>query len=58
LIILGVIINCGGVPTQTTGYIGAKYWYNPGAFNNGFKGYCAVFVNAVFSPLSILASSH
>jgi len=49
LIILGVIINCGGVPTQTTGYIGAKYWYNPGAFNNGFKGYCAVFVNAAFA---------
>jgi amino acid transporter len=24
--ILGVIIDCGGVPTDTRGYIGAKYW--------------------------------
>jgi amino acid transporter len=47
LIILGIIINTGGVPNDPTGYIGAKYWYNPGAFANGFKGFCAVFVNAV-----------
>ena len=26
-------------------YLGAEYWYNPGAFNNGFKG----FVTAAFS---------
>jgi amino acid permease len=25
--ILGIIINCGGVPTDDRGYIGAKYWY-------------------------------
>lgn len=25
--ILGVIINCGGVPTDDRGYIGARYWY-------------------------------
>jgi amino acid transporter len=25
--ILGIIIDCGGVPTDTRGYIGAKYWY-------------------------------
>jgi amino acid transporter len=49
LIILGIIINTGGVPNDPTGYIGAKYWYNPGAFANGFKGFCAVFVNAVFA---------
>jgi amino acid permease len=24
---LGVIINCGGVPTDHRGYIGARYWY-------------------------------
>jgi yeast amino acid transporter len=47
LIILGIIINTGGVPNDPTGYIGGKYWHNPGAFANGFKGFCAVFVNAV-----------
>jgi amino acid transporter len=45
--ILGIIINCGGGPEG--GYIGAAYWYNPGAFNNGFKGLCSVFVNAAFA---------
>ena len=25
--ILGIIINCGGVPTDNRGYIGAEYWY-------------------------------
>ncbi|KAJ3466388.1 hypothetical protein MRS44_007046 [Fusarium solani] len=42
-IILGIIINCGGVGDQ--GYLGTKYWYDPGAFTN-FKGFCAVFVVA------------
>ncbi|KAF2199779.1 AAT family amino acid transporter [Delitschia confertaspora ATCC 74209] len=46
-IILGIIINCGGVPNQE--YIGAKFWYNPGAFHNGFKGFCSVLVTAAFS---------
>ncbi|KAJ4286338.1 histidine permease [Kalmusia sp. IMI 367209] len=46
-IILGIIIDTGGVPGQ--GYMGAKYWYHPGAFNNGFKGLCSVFVTAAFS---------
>ena len=31
-IILGIIINTGGVPGDPRGYIGAQYWYNPGAF--------------------------
>lgn len=49
-IIFGIIVDCGGVPTDTRGYIGAKYWYhNGGAFQNGFKGFCAVFVNASFA---------
>ena len=48
-IILGVIIDCGGVPTDTRGYIGAEYWHNPGAFRNGFKGFCTVFVVAAFA---------
>jgi amino acid transporter len=46
-IILGVVIDCGGTGPQ--GYIGAKYWHNPGAFNNGFKGFCSVFVVAAFA---------
>ncbi|KAF5020345.1 hypothetical protein F66182_7651 [Fusarium sp. NRRL 66182] len=45
-IILGIIINCGGVGDQ--GYLGTKYWHDPGAFTN-FKGFCAVFVVAAFS---------
>lgn len=48
-IILGIIINCGGVPTDPRGYIGGLYWYDPGAFRNGFKGFCSVFVTASFS---------
>jgi amino acid permease len=27
--ILGIIINCGGVPTDNRGYIGTTYWYDP-----------------------------
>lgn len=46
-IILGIILNCGGGPQG--GYIGARYWYDPGAFHNGFKGLCSVFVNAAFA---------
>ncbi|RAH68970.1 amino acid permease GAP1 [Aspergillus aculeatinus CBS 121060] len=46
-IILGIILDCGGGPNG--GYIGARYWHNPGAFHNGFKGLCSVFVNAAFA---------
>ncbi|PKS10505.1 hypothetical protein jhhlp_002257 [Lomentospora prolificans] len=46
-ILLGIVINCGGYPGG--GYIGGQYWQNPGAFNNGFKGLCSVFVTAAFS---------
>jgi len=46
-IFLGVILNCGGGPQG--GYIGGKYWQNPGAFAAGFKGVCSVFVTAAFS---------
>ncbi|KAI9690512.1 MAG: hypothetical protein M1822_009475 [Bathelium mastoideum] len=48
-IILGVIIDCGGVPTDHRGYIGAHYWHDPGAFRNGFHGFCSVFVTAAFA---------
>ncbi|KUJ22364.1 general amino-acid permease-like protein GAP1 [Mollisia scopiformis] len=46
-IVLGVVLNCGGGPNE--GYVGGKLWRNPGAFNNGFKGLCSVFVIAAFS---------
>jgi hypothetical protein len=26
--VLGIIIDCGGVPTDDRGYIGARYWYD------------------------------
>ncbi|CAL3962913.1 unnamed protein product [Diplocarpon coronariae] len=48
-VILGIIIAAGGVPGSPQGYLGAGYWYNPGAFNHGFKGLCSVFVTAAFS---------
>lgn len=46
-IILGIVLNCGGGPQG--GYIGGKYWHTPGAFADGFKGVCAVFVTSAFS---------
>ncbi|KAF4552013.1 Amino acid permease-like protein 34 [Elsinoe fawcettii] len=48
-IIFGIVVNVGGVPTDPRGYIGAAYWYDPGAFRNGFKGFCSVFVTASFA---------
>lgn len=45
--ILGIIIDCGGVGNQ--GYLGVKYWHEPGAFRNGFSGFCSVFVTAAFA---------
>ncbi|KIW13534.1 hypothetical protein PV08_08722 [Exophiala spinifera] len=47
--ILGIIIAAGGVPGSPQGYLGAHYWYDPGAFHNGFKGLCSTFVTAAFS---------
>jgi amino acid transporter len=46
-IILGVVLNIGGGPGGS--YIGGMYWSSPGAFNNGFKGLCSVFVTAAFA---------
>ncbi|RMZ78671.1 hypothetical protein DV738_g3764, partial [Chaetothyriales sp. CBS 135597] len=48
-IILGIVINVGGVPGDDRGYIGGRYWRDPGAFQNGFKGFCTVFVTAAFA---------
>ncbi|KAJ5915517.1 hypothetical protein N7466_011450 [Penicillium verhagenii] len=45
-IILGIVIDCGGAPKG--GYIGAKYWHDPGAFTS-FYGFCTVFTTAAFA---------
>ncbi len=47
LSILGIILDIGGGPNGD--YLGGRYWQNPGAFNNGFKGLCSVFVTAAFA---------
>jgi amino acid transporter len=41
------VINCGGDPDS--GYIGGTHWRTPGAFNNGFQGFCNLLVTAAFS---------
>lgn len=46
-IILGIIIDVGGAGDR--GYLGAKYWHDPGAFQNGFNGFAGVFVVAGFA---------
>ncbi|KAG0669596.1 General amino acid permease [Maudiozyma exigua] len=50
--ILGIITICGKAGND--GYIGTKYWHEPGAFNGDhaidrFKGVMAVFVRAAFA---------
>ncbi|KAJ9476812.1 General amino-acid permease GAP1 [Pseudozyma hubeiensis] len=46
-IIAGVVINVGGGPDGR--YYGTETWRDPGAFNNGFKGFSSVFVTAAFA---------
>lgn len=46
-IILGIILNVGGGPNG--GYIGGRYWNDPGPFAAGFKGTVSVFVTAAFA---------
>ena len=56
--ITALVLVCGGAPANHgpcgpggcyTSYWGARYWYHPGAFANGFKGFCSVFVTAAFA---------
>jgi amino acid transporter len=49
--IISFILVLGGGPDdgRYNEYWGARYWYTPGAFQNGFKGFCSVFVTAAFS---------
>lgn len=51
-IILSIVLICGGGPTG--GFVGGKYWRNPGPFvgdtaGRHFKGVCSVLVTATFS---------
>ncbi|KAM5341347.1 hypothetical protein ACJ41O_014378 [Fusarium nematophilum] len=48
---IAVILICGGGPShgKFSEYWGDRLWYNPGAFQNGFRGFCGVFVTAAFS---------
>lgn len=48
-IIIGIVLIAGGGP-DSKGYIGTKYWHNPGSFNKPvFKNLCNTFVSAAFS---------
>ncbi|KAH8819255.1 amino acid permease/ SLC12A domain-containing protein [Xylogone sp. PMI_703] len=49
--IIALILVCGGGPSSGIydEYWGARLWYDPGAFRNGFKGVCSVFVTAAFA---------
>lgn len=51
-IIFSIVVNCGGAGKD--GYIGGKYWHDPGAFGSDdaagrFKDICYVLVTAYFS---------
>ncbi|KAM5375191.1 hypothetical protein ACJZ2D_006143 [Fusarium nematophilum] len=50
--IIALVLVCGGGPDngRYNEYWGARLWHeDPGAFKNGFKGFCSVFVTAAFS---------
>ncbi|KAJ3565932.1 hypothetical protein NPX13_g7318 [Xylaria arbuscula] len=50
-IIIAFVLVLGGGPSdgRYSEYWGARLFYEPGAFANGFKGFCSVFVTAAFS---------
>ncbi|AET39771.1 bifunctional polyamine/amino acid permease SAM3 Ecym_4758 [Eremothecium cymbalariae DBVPG len=49
-IIIGIVVICGGGPNNQAGYLGTKYWHDPGAFKKPyFSGICNTFVSAAFS---------
>lgn len=48
-IIIGIVLIAGGGP-DSTGYIGTKYWHDPGSFAVPvFKNLCNTFVSAAYS---------
>ncbi|KAL1742743.1 amino acid permease/ SLC12A domain-containing protein [Schizophyllum fasciatum] len=48
---VGIVCLCGGGPAsgEFAHYVGGRRWAEPGAFANGFKGVCSVFVTAAFA---------
>ncbi|RKP29232.1 hypothetical protein METBISCDRAFT_24417 [Metschnikowia bicuspidata] len=44
--ILAIVLICGG---GDEGYIGVRYWHNPGPFASGFKGVVSVVITATYS---------
>lgn len=50
-IIIAFVLVLGGGPSdgRYSSYWGARLWYDPGAFRNGFRGFCSVFVTAAFA---------
>ncbi|KAK0634555.1 amino acid permease/ SLC12A domain-containing protein [Bombardia bombarda] len=50
-IIIAFVLVLGGGPDsgRYNEYWGARYWYEPGAFANGFRGFCSCFVTAAFA---------
>ena len=49
--IIALVLVLGGGPagSRYDHYTGASLWYEPGAFVNGFKGFCSIFVTAAFA---------
>lgn len=49
--IIAFVLVLGGGPKggMYDHYWGARLWYEPGAFRNGFRGFCSVFVTAAFA---------
>ena len=50
-LIVALVLVLGGGPERGiyNNYWGARLWYEPGAFKNGFTGFCSVFVTAAFA---------
>ncbi|KAI1419597.1 amino acid permease/ SLC12A domain-containing protein [Xylaria sp. FL1777] len=50
-LIIAFVLVLGGGPSsgRYSEYYGARLFYEPGAFANGFKGFCSVFVTAAFA---------
>lgn len=46
-ILVAIVIQTGGSPSDR--YLGATAWHGGRAFQNGFKGFCSVFVTAAFA---------
>lgn len=46
-VVVAIVIDVGGAPNGE--YLGAAAWHSTAAFQNGFKGFCSVFVTAAFA---------